>query len=70
MKHLGTTLTEEDFIKTYEILKSLPPNYQSVYGLSINDIELMKIRKEQYDKIKYLEMWKKVKREFPFVNKM
>ena len=70
MKHLGTTITEEDLIRCYDTLNNLSAEHQSVYGVTINEIELLKHQKELYDKAVYLDMWKKVKREFPFINKM
>lgn len=68
----GTTLTSADFKKVFEQLDSMYPekyfssaaDFESDYAKSREQIA------KDYEKIKYLEMWKKVKKEFPFVNKM
>jgi ribosomal protein S8 len=61
----------EDFIKAFEQLNKLPIQRNS----STIDFELDYIKSKEEifkecEKVKYLEMWKKVKREFTFVNKI
>ena len=68
----GTTITSADFKKAYEELDTM---YPEKYFSSVADFESDYAKaKEQtakdYERIKYLEMWNKVKREFPFINKM
>ena len=61
----------EDFIKAFEQLSKLPIQRNS----STIDFgsDYMKSKEKifkEYERVKYLEMWKKVKREFTFVNKI
>jgi hypothetical protein len=61
----------EDFIKAFEQLSKLPIQRNS--STIDFESEYMKSKDlifKEYERVKYLEMWKKVKREFPFVNKI
>jgi hypothetical protein len=61
----------EDFIKAFEQLSKLPIQRNS--STIDFESEYMKSKErifKEYERVKYLEMWKKVKREFTFVNKI
>jgi len=61
----------EDFIKAFEQLSKLPIQRNS--STIDFESEYMKSKDlifKEYERVKYLEMRKKVKREFPFVNKI
>ncbi len=61
----------EDFIKAFEQLNKLPIQRNS--STIDFESEYMKSKErifKEYERVKYLEMWKKIKREFPFVNKI
>lgn len=70
---VGTVITKEDYIKAVELLnKSYPQQmiFSSVIDFESDYSKERELIAKDYERIKYLEMWKKVKREFPFVNKM
>lgn len=72
VKPYGTIITKEDILKAYADLDKANPkqlfssavDFESSYMKS--KVEIFK----ELERIKYLEVWRKVKREFPFVNKM
>lgn len=72
-------MNKETVVTTSELIKAFEDTYNrmpsNMFSSRIPDLESAynKAREEMIDmqnKIKYLEMWKKVKMEFPFVNKM
>lgn len=70
----GTEITSADMLNSmYEMDQYFKRNCN--YFDSNIDFEKEYIKEKQkifaeYERLKYLEMWKKVKMEFPFVNKM
>jgi hypothetical protein len=61
----------EDFIKAFEQLNNLPiQRFSSTIEFESDYMKSKDLIFKEYERVKYLEMWKKVKREFPFVNKI
>lgn len=73
------SMNKETVVTTYDLIKAFEDTYNrmpsNMFSSRLPDLESAynKMREEMIEaekKINYLEMWKKVKREFPFVNKM